>query len=207
MSAAAETVRKLPKQARAQATVEAILTATEEVLVEVGYDRATTNAIARRAGVSIGSLYQYYPNKESLVTALCERHMTEIMGLLVGEIAALRGRPLESAIHDLVVTLLRMHAMAPQLHRVFIEQMPRIAGFERITQLDRVLIDLIRSELERRDERLRPKNLDLAVFILVHSVQAITHAAVLERPDALFDAELAEETTALVLRYLLADPG
>ncbi|HWB74577.1 MAG TPA: TetR/AcrR family transcriptional regulator [Nannocystaceae bacterium] len=206
MSVATDNVRKLPKQARAQATVEAILTATAEVLVEVGYDRSTTNAIARRAGVSIGSLYQYYPNKESLVTALCERHMAETMGLLVGEIAALRSRPLEQAIHALVVTLLRMHAMAPQLHRVFIEQMPRIAGFERIAQLDRVIIDLIRSELERRDERLRPKNLDLAVFILVHSVQAITHAAVLDRPGALVDTELADETTALVLRYLLADP-
>lgn len=206
MGAATDNCRKLPKQARAQATVEAILTATAEVLVEVGYDRATTNAIARRAGVSIGSLYQYYPNKESLVTALCERHMTETMGLLVGEIAALRSQPLEQAVHALVVTLLRMHAMAPRLHRVFIEQMPRISGFERIAEVDRIIIRLICGELAGREERLRPRNLELAVFILVHSVQAITHAAVLDRPDALVDAELADETTALVLRYLLADP-
>jgi AcrR family transcriptional regulator len=206
MSVAPDNCRKLPKQARAQATVEAILTATAEVLVEVGYDRATTNAIARRAGVSIGSLYQYYPNKESLVTALCERHMTETMGLLVGEIAALRSQPLEPAVHALVVTLLRMHAMAPRLHRVFIEQMPRISGFERIAEVDRIIIRLICAELAGREERLRPRNLELAVFILVHSVQAITHAAVLDRPDALVDAELADETTALVLRYLLADP-
>jgi AcrR family transcriptional regulator len=206
MGVATDNCRKLPKQARAQATVEAILTATAEVLVEVGYDRATTNAIARRAGVSIGSLYQYYPNKESLVTALCERHMTETMGLLVGEIAALRSQPLEQAVHALVVTLLRMHAMAPRLHRVFIEQMPRISGFERIAEVDRIIIRLICAELAGREERLRPRNLELAVFILVHSVQAITHAAVLDRPDALVDAELADETTALVLRYLLADP-
>lgn len=206
MSAAPDHTRKLPKQARAQATVEAILTATAEVLVEVGYDRATTNAIARRAGVSIGSLYQYYPNKESLVTALCERHMSETMGLLVTEIAQLRSQPLEQAVHALVVTLLRMHAMAPRLHRVFIEQMPRISGFERIAEIDRIIIRLICGELAGREERLRPKNLELAVFLLVHSVQAITHAAVLDRPDALVDAELADETCALVLRYLLADP-
>jgi AcrR family transcriptional regulator len=199
--------RKMPKQARAQATVDAILTATAELLVELGYDRTTTNAIARRAGVSIGSLYQYFPNKEALLTALCEFHMTEMTTLLIGEIAGLRGQPLDEAIRPLVKALLRAHAVAPALHRVFIEQVPRINGLERVQQLDRMLIDVLRSELERRPEKLRPRDLELAVFILVHSVQAVTHAAILERPDALSDDALADEICALVLRYLVADPA
>jgi AcrR family transcriptional regulator len=198
--------RKTPKQARAHATLEAILEATAHLLVELGYERATTNAIARRAGVSIGSLYQYFPNKEALLTALCERHMTEMLAFLIGEIEALRGRALDDAIRALVKALLRAHAVAPALHRVFIEQMPRISGLERIAQMDRLLVGVIRSELERRPEKLLPKDLDLAVFILVHSVQAVTHAAILERPDALSDDALADEVTALVLRYLLQNP-
>jgi len=198
--------RKTPKQARAQATVDAILTATGELLVELGYDRTTTNAIARRAGVSIGSLYQYFPNKEALLTALCEHHMTEMTALLIGEIAGLRHRSLDQAIRPLVKALLRAHAVAPALHRVFIEQVPRINGLERVQQLDRMLIEVMRSELERRPEKLRPRDLEMAVFILVHSVQAVTHAAILERPDALSDDALADEISALVLRYLLADP-
>ncbi|MBK6922822.1 MAG: TetR family transcriptional regulator [Deltaproteobacteria bacterium] len=206
MSIATENVRKLPKQARAQATVEAILTATAEVLTEHGYEGATTNAIARRAGVSIGSLYQYFPHKEALVTALCDRHMQEMTALVVGEVAALRGLPLAHAIRALIRTLLRAHNVAPRLHRVLIEQVPRIAGFDRIAQVDRMIVELIRRELERRDEALRPADLELAGFILVHSVQAITHAAILDRPDALDDDALCEETAALVLRYLLADP-
>ena len=198
--------RKTPKQARAQATVEAILTATAELLVEIGYERTTTNAIARRAGVSIGSLYQYFPNKEALFTALCDQHMTEMTTLLIGEIATLRGRPLDEAIRPLVKALLRAHAVAPALHRVFIEQVPRITGLERVQQVDRMLIDVMSTELARRPEKLRPRDLELAVFILVHSVQAVTHAAILERPDALADDALADEISAMVLRYLLAEP-
>ena len=198
--------RKTPKQARAQVTVDAILTATAELLVELGYERTTTNAIARRAGVSIGSLYQYFPNKEALFTALCEQHMNEMTALLIGEIASLRGRPLDEAIRPLVKALLRAHAVAPALHRVFIEQVPRINGLERVQQVDRMLVEVMSAELAKRPEKLRPRDLEMAVFILVHSVQAVTHAAILERPDALSDDALADEITALVLRYLLADP-
>jgi AcrR family transcriptional regulator len=198
--------RKTPKQARAQVTVDAILTATAELLVELGYERTTTNAIARRAGVSIGSLYQYFPNKEALFTALCDQHMNEMTALLIGEIASLRGRSLDEAIRPLVKALLRAHAVAPALHRVFIEQVPRINGLERVQQVDRMLVEVMSAELAKRPEKLRPRDLEMAVFILVHSVQAVTHAAILERPDALSDDALADEITALVLRYLLADP-
>ena len=89
---------------------------------------------------------------------------------------------------------------------MFIEQVPRINGLERVQQLDRMLIEVMRAELERRPEKLRPRDLEMAVFILVHSVQAVTHAAILGRPDALSDDALADEISALVLRYLLADP-
>lgn len=206
MTTAADQLRKQPKQARAQATIDAILGAAAQTLTEVGYDRATTNVIAKRAGVSIGSLYQYFPHKEALVTALCERHLAEMTSLLIGEVAAMRGLPLAEAVHALVRSLLRAHSVDPDLHRVLIEQVPRIAGFERIAQIDRIIIDLILTELERRDETFRPKDLELAVFMLVHSVQAITHAAILDRPGALTDAHLADEITVMVLRFLLVDP-
>ena len=195
--------RKEPRQARSRATVDAILTATARVLVEEGYDKATTNTIARRAGVSIGSLYQYFPNKEALVTALCERHMHETMRILMGEIETLQDAPLPEAIRRLIKVLLRIHAVEPELHRVLIEQVPRLSGFEPVTQIDRVLVDVIRTNLSKRREKLRPRDLDLAVFILVHGVQGVTHAAVLDRPDALHDEALASEVTDLILRYLV----
>src|SRR5690242_13473336 len=86
--------RKKPTQARSAATVEALVTATARILVREGYDRASTNKIAREAGVSIGSLYQYYPSKEALVAALIERHMTDRRELLRGAMVDLAAVPL-----------------------------------------------------------------------------------------------------------------
>lgn len=195
--------RKAPRQQRSRATVDAILTATAQVLVERGYDKATTNEIARRAGVSIGSLYQYFPNKEALVSALCERHMQHITGELVRRMADTRDLPLSRALHGLIKLLLEHHAEEPEVHRVLIEQVPRLSGFERLAEVNRFLVQAITHDLQRREERLRPKNLELAAFVLVHSVQAVTHAAVLDRPEALDDDALADEIVDLVRRYLV----
>lgn len=70
-------LRKPPRQVRSQVTVEAIVEASARVFVEEGFESATTNRIAEVAGVSVGSLYQYFPNKESLVRALLIRHLAE----------------------------------------------------------------------------------------------------------------------------------
>ena len=70
--------RKAPRQARSQATVKAILDAAARVLVERGYAATTTNLVAERAGVSVGSLYQYFPNKDALIAALHDRHAREM---------------------------------------------------------------------------------------------------------------------------------
>jgi AcrR family transcriptional regulator len=70
--------RKLPVQARSAASVEAILAATIQVLLSVGKDRLTTTRVALRAGVSVGTLYQYFPNKSALLRAALERHLDEV---------------------------------------------------------------------------------------------------------------------------------
>jgi AcrR family transcriptional regulator len=196
------TPRRRPRQSRSKATVDAIMGATAEVLVGRGYDKASTNLIAKRAGVSIGSLYQYYPNKESLVAALCERHMTESFAMIVDELAALRSKPLEQAVPELIAALLRLHTNDPDLHRVFLQELPRIQGLEPLQHINRLVEGAVRAALELRRDDIRPADLDMATFILVHSVQAVTHAAVLRRPDALADASLASEIAELVLRYL-----
>ncbi len=70
--------RKTPVQARSAVTVDAILDATLQVLVACGKERLTTTLVARRAGVSVGTLYQYFPNKSALLQAALRRHMEEI---------------------------------------------------------------------------------------------------------------------------------
>jgi AcrR family transcriptional regulator len=70
--------RKLPVQARSAASVDAILEATIQVLLGVGKERLTTSRVALRAGVSVGTLYQYFPNKSALLQAALKRHLSEV---------------------------------------------------------------------------------------------------------------------------------
>src|SRR5580700_3154791 len=107
MPARAQTTpRKSPRQARSEATVDAVLEATARVLVKVGYDRASTNRIAAEAGVSVGSLYQYFPSKEALVAALVDRHMTEMVGLFEHHFEALSAAPLPVVAEAMVRVML-----------------------------------------------------------------------------------------------------
>lgn len=193
--------RKLPKQRRSGETVEVILQATARILVSDGYDRASTNRIALAAGVSIGSLYQYFPNKEALVAALCERHVGEMLAICEGKLAELVTAPLPVAAREIVRALLRAHAVEPKLHKVLIEQVPRIGRLCAINGVSDRMTTVVRAYLESRRDELRPQNLDVAAFVLVRAVEAVAHATVIERPEYLVDGELADELAELVLRY------
>ena len=196
--------RKQPKQERARATVEAILTATARILVRDGFERASTNRIAEEAGVGVGSLYQYFPNKESLVAALMDRHVDEMHAVVKGKLSGVWSLPLRRAARELVELMIRAHAVEPKLHRVFAEQVPRVGPFARIAGLERRLEKMTRTILEGLNERVRPQNLDVAAFIVTQTVDALTHAAVLYRPDKLASDEFVDEVVELVVRYLAA---
>lgn len=70
--------RKTPVQARSTASVEAILEATVQVLLEIGKERLTTTRVAHRAGVSVGTLYQYFPDKQALLASCLKRHLSGV---------------------------------------------------------------------------------------------------------------------------------
>ncbi|MEW5849066.1 MAG: hypothetical protein AB2A00_09635 [Myxococcota bacterium] len=101
--------------------------------------------------------------------------------------------------------MLHGHALKPELHRVMVEQLPRIQGFDKVREINRMAQALVRDYLQRHTARLRPKNLELASFLIVYAVEAATHAAISERPVALDDDELSEEISQIALRYLITD--
>lgn len=86
--------RKTPVQARAAVTVEAISEATIQVLLSHGADRLTTTRVAERAGVSVGTLYQYYPNKQSLLFAVLEAHLDKVAAAMEAACTHARHKPL-----------------------------------------------------------------------------------------------------------------
>jgi AcrR family transcriptional regulator len=192
------TPRKLPQQDRSKVTVEAILTAAAHILTENGYDTASTNRIAERAGVSIGSLYQYFPNKEAIMTALRERHVNEMAAIVESALNQSVHQPLDVALHELVKACVAAHAIDPTLHQVLNEQVPRLNQ----SSAEAKIITLLREFLEQRRDQTQLQNLELTVFILERTVESLTHAAVIEHPEFLKESQFEAEMTRLLLSYL-----
>jgi AcrR family transcriptional regulator len=174
-------------------------------LVREGFDRASTNRIAEEAGVSIGSLYQYYPCKEALVAAVIDRHHQELMQIVRLALAEVAAQPIEKAVRRLVVVAIEAHRIAPKLHRVLAEQIPRTGRLENVGAFNREAFGLFRAYLEAHRDELRMVDLGVATFVCATTIEALTHTAVLHRPDMLSDeavATLVDEATRLLVGYL-----
>jgi AcrR family transcriptional regulator len=197
--------RKHASQERSRATVDALIEATARLLVREGFDKASTNRIAQEAGVSVGSLYQYYPGKEALVAAVIDRHNRELMQVVRAAVADVAALPVEKAVRKLVAVAIDAHRVDPRLHRVLAEQIPRTGRLEKVAIFNREYFALFRDYLEDHRNELRTADLGLAAFVCVTSIEALAHTAVLYRPEILSDqaAEtLVDEATRLVVRYL-----
>jgi len=196
------TPRKRPRQDRSRATVDAILEACARVLIKHGFDGLTTNAVADAAGVSIGSLYQYFPNKEALVAALVERHIEDRKAATFAELARVALLPIHEAARAVIELTLNAHRVAPDLHRVMIEQVPRIGRMARLRELDHIGHQIVAGLLAARRDEIHVTDPDLAAWVLVSAIEAIAHRAVLFDPERLADPRLVDEACLLVTRYL-----
>ena len=197
--------RKSASQERSRATVDALVEATARILVKEGFDKASTNRIAEMAGVSVGSLYQYFPGKEALVAAVSERHKQEIMQTVRGELAEVLALPVEKGVRRIVALAVKAHRVDPKLHLVLAEQIPRVGKLEELGAFNRENYTLFRTYLESRRDELRIDDLDLASFVCVTTIEALTHNAVLHHPQMLSDDKmqaLINEATRLVTGYL-----
>jgi AcrR family transcriptional regulator len=194
--------RKAPAQSRSTQMVEDLLDATARVLVRDGWDRASTNRIAKAAGVSVGSLYQYFPNKEALVLALARRHAQEMVEMFARSAVDLAGAPLETAVPAFVRAMLDAHRVDPELHLALVHQLLSV-GLEPVDDLMTSGRELVRMYLEQRRAEIRVEDLDAAAWMCVTVVDSVVHAAVLDR-RRLDDPAIERELVALVLRYLTA---
>ncbi|KAM3114879.1 TetR/AcrR family transcriptional regulator [Phormidesmis sp. 146-33] len=206
--------RKLPQQDRSRMTVEAILEATAHILTEEGYDKANTNRIAERAGISIGSLYQYFPNRESLMAALVEQHSDEIARLVESKPNHLSDAPLEIAIPELVKAVIAAHAINPRLHQVLNEEIPRSERLQQMQKADEHITELLKTYLARWSDleeiptmgHFYPQNIEMTVFIMSRTVEALCHSAVIEHPGFINDGRFEQEVSNLLLLYLTRSP-
>jgi AcrR family transcriptional regulator len=163
------------------------------------------NRIGELAGVSVGSLYQYFPNKEALVAAVIDRHQQKIMQTVRGELADTMRQPLQQAVRMLVAAAVKAHRVDPRLHRVLAEQIPRVGKLENVETFSRDNFALFRNYLDAHRDELGVDDLKLASFICVTAIEALTHNAVLHHSKTLSGEAmetLIDEGTRLVVGYL-----
>lgn len=194
--------RKAPSQERSRATVDVLLEAATRVLLERGYEGMTTGRVAKRAGVSVGSLYQYFPNKDALVASIVERHATAILVVMEDALAHAGGSDLLAGVRALVRASLDAHRIDPALHKILLEQVPRVGRVAEALATSRTITALLERYLERHRAELAVSDVRLAAFVVETIVEALTHRTVIERPDLISTARLEAETSALVLSYL-----
>ncbi|MDT8915737.1 TetR/AcrR family transcriptional regulator [Amycolatopsis sp. PS_44_ISF1] len=188
---------------RAELTRERILAAAAHVFAEHGYAAGTTNRIAERARVSIGSLYQYFPNKDAILAALLIQHIDRGTWTEAGELDLAPGT-LEATVRALIRDALDNHSDDPQLLRVMIEEAP----------LSQELLDTVERHGKQRTAQIRDVIVrhpdihvgapDVAAELVLFTVEMNTHkfmAAPRDAPVETFERELA----AMITRYLRGD--
>ncbi|ALG09577.1 TetR/AcrR family transcriptional regulator [Kibdelosporangium phytohabitans] len=196
--------RKQPRQVRAELTRQRILAAAAHIFAEYGYAAGTTNRIAEQARVSIGSLYQYYPNKDAILAELLTRHLDGDRATETLRAHKDRPDPLEQIVRVFVHTVIDNHLDDPELLRIMIEQAPRSAELlERITRLEWEMVGDLRDLLNRHPE-VRVHDKDTAARLVASTVELTVHQLVAS-PGSIDLTRLENELVAMVTGYLRAD--
>jgi AcrR family transcriptional regulator len=193
--------RRRPTQRRAVETVEAVLDATVRLLKRSGSGSITTNKIAELAGVSIGSLYQYFPNRGAIFQALHERHIDQIDRMIQDIVVEHAGAPLKDLIRAIIEAMVKSHAVDPALHELLMKEVPHRAGgtIDFARRLHGLFLLAISS---RAQELKRGRNPDAMVFVVAHMIDALSHGAALRRPPALSPSEAQQEAVRAIMAYL-----
>jgi AcrR family transcriptional regulator len=194
-------LRREPQQLRGQRRIEQILDAADSLFVEVGFEAATTNAIAARAETSIGSLYQFFPNKDAILNALAERHLANMRAvnarLLTEEVA---GLPFPEGLHLAIDTLADYHAANPGFRLLFCGAMTTGQLARSADELHREIAQGAEGVLLSCLPGLEPSRAGLVATVVVDAVRAMMGLA--STCDPSLRSEVLVEAKSLLERYL-----
>jgi len=187
--------------------VEAILVAAAQVFRRNGYATATTDRIAERAGVSIGSLYQYFPNKDAILVALAERHIDAGFALVRELLAeASTGVPeVEPLLRRFVLAMIALHEHERELHRVLFEEAPLPSRVRRQLRKRENEFATEVCALLRAHPGVRMREPEVTAYVLVHTVDALVHNFILHPPAGIDVNSLTEEIVSMLLGHLTTD--
>lgn len=202
--AALKTSRNQPQQLRSRATVTVILDAAIRVLDREGLDALTTSRVAEVAGVSVGTLYQYFAHREAIIDALQDRELERASAMLERVLANHGGASDREVAKAVIDELLKLYRGAPALHRVLAVEGLRFSPRERVLAFDARSVSLVKAFLTLAGPRLRRANLEANAFVIYQSVRATMLSYLLESPAGVDDVTLVAELTELIVRYMSA---
>ncbi|WP_202730450.1 TetR/AcrR family transcriptional regulator [Achromobacter xylosoxidans] len=194
--------RKSPRQQRSQQTVDTILQATARVLAEHGYAGTNTNRIAETAGVSVGSLYQYFPNKNALIAALHDRHDKQMLALIDEVLDGNPAATLRERVAAIVAASLRAHLLEPALHRVLEREFPLFDQPRDHSRADQDIHRRMRHLLELHREEIAQQDRELATYVVLRIMESLVHAVALEPPAGFDPRQLEGAVVDAVMGYL-----
>lgn len=197
--------RKLPKQARSKASVEAMLEATTRILLEGGVDILTTNRVAELAGVSIGSLYQYFPNKASLIAALIEHHVDYEVATLSNLFNDWNGPIGEPLIRAIIKEFIQIHLDDLELTKLLHEQVSYLECRNALRQatkhFEALMVVILQGNIQHK---VSSDAIKIKAFVVTNAIDSVVQLALAENTDLLSEPAFTDELVSLVMQTFTA---
>jgi AcrR family transcriptional regulator len=197
--------RRSPVQKRARDTVDIVLQAAAQILARQGPEAATTNAIAGRAGVSIGTLYQYFRDKDALIDELVRRHIAEMEAVMAAALAGVQDRSIAEAAEQFVAAILAAHRVDPRLHQALHQVLPR-GRMASIDRLERGLEERVGALLAAR-EGFSPAAAEQAAVVVVRTIGGFVRTTLRRDPERLADAAIGRRMRDVIVAVIEAARG
>lgn len=194
--------RKLATQTRSKATIGVILQATRDLLESPEAKKLTTTGVAARAGVSIGSLYQYFPSFDSLTLSLMEKVLDEQIAAIDDLLLQQHEESLEVKIRSVLEYYLNSIRKRPKTTLFFARKFLIYGKNDFLARGDQKLVAVFKRHLVSHREELRTENLDLSLLFVVQGLRMIPTATLMTAPHLFDHDKVRDELTHLAVSYL-----
>ncbi|WP_082825926.1 TetR/AcrR family transcriptional regulator [Croceicoccus estronivorus] len=196
--------RKDPKQQRAVVTAEAITQATQQIIIREGFKKATTNRIAEVAGVSVGSLYQYFPNKQAIVRTLIQETVTKAAMRVRTLLRDLMDEPLEPALRQIMTLLLEIYKENDFIIFRILDQVPELKEYTNNLAIEIYTYSTNLAFLEQHQADLTVTDIKTSLLLIERATIHNIEYFLAHNPTNMTEEQLIDELTRMTLNYLTA---
>jgi AcrR family transcriptional regulator len=194
-----EPYRKKPRQSRSEETIGVIFEAAARILQKHGLDGFNTNAIARLAGVSIGTLYQYFKNKNSILIAMARRELDKVSRAIIGDIEAKSSSDDSKLGRAVVRTLLKAFGGRQQMRKILIEALIASGLSDELTKpIEKVVRTILTHQSQAQNGRFKTLT-PISLYVMTRALIGTIRSAVMEQSDYLGTAAFENELVRLFL--------